>query len=84
MDKKHKQIKKRVQKLYSQTKAVNDELRKLRKECEHPEHEFVTHIGYGTIQDNTKICAICGEVMSNSEYFIDEKNVRAKSRIFNR
>jgi len=65
MDKKHRQIKKRVEELYSEVESINTILGDIRdNQCDHPECKFVTYsTGPGRYYKNTKVCAICGDLI---------------------
>lgn len=69
LDKKHKDIKASVKKCYMKIKEADEFLKHLRKECSHPEIESVNYAwAPGHIQEDTKVCAICGEVMPTKDF----------------
>lgn len=64
LDEKHELVKEQVQMMYDLIKTGERALEILRKQCDHPETEYVNYMwAPGHIQPNTKICSICGEVI---------------------
>lgn len=68
MDEKHMIIKSRVERCYQKIKDAEDLLQELRKQCQHPETELATYSPRpGQYFENTKMCSICGGVISFSK-----------------
>jgi hypothetical protein len=67
MDKKHKIIKEDVQDCYDKLEFWEKRLQELREQCDHPETEYCTYSPRpGQYYENTKICSVCGAVISFS------------------
>ena len=68
MDEKHEIIKAKVDNAYERIKDAQKVLEECREECDHLETELCTYsTGPGRYYEDTKICSICGGVISFAE-----------------
>jgi len=68
MDKQHEIIKAKVDNAYKRIKDAEKVLEECREECDHPETELCTYSPrVGQYFEDTKICSICGGVISFAE-----------------
>jgi hypothetical protein len=68
MNKKHEIIKAKVDNAYERIKDAEKVLEDMREHCEHPETELCTYSPRpGQHFENTKICSVCGGVISFAE-----------------
>ena len=64
INKKHLEISKKVLDCYNIIKRAEEDLKFLRKRCDHPETKFVDYMwAPGHIMPNTEVCSVCGEVI---------------------
>ena len=71
---KHAIIKTGIESNYKKIKEANEELERLRKECDHPETKLVNYMwAPGHINPDTEVCSFCGEVIpGKNQYIIEE------------
>jgi hypothetical protein len=63
LDEKHELIKKQVKAIHELIKASEDLLEEVKKNCDHPEREFVNYMwAPGHIILNTEMCLVCRKI----------------------
>jgi hypothetical protein len=65
LDEKHQIVKEHVDMMYGLIKTGERALEILRNQCEHPQTELCNYMwAPGHISPNTKICSVCGKVIT--------------------
>jgi len=74
MDEKHKEIKEAIERNYKKIEDAQIAIDEWREDCDHPETEYCTYSPRpGQYFENTKVCSICGGVISFS--LVNEKEL---------